>query len=671
MELRPLPALAALLLACASTQPAIAPASSEDLKAETPRAAGPERVGDVAVVPLGGGSFDRLEPAARVLAYHLAQAAMAAHPIIYLQQYRHGLAIWELIDALAARSDLFDPQFTVQLRDYRRRVFLHRGIHDAGTQLKFLPDFTAEELTAAVERAREEGARLPEGAALRELERAMFDPNGDRVRLEKIPGTLRDPLAESAIGHYAAGISSWDLTDFVDQHPLGSRVSRSGGATEEELYRAGGSAAEPGLGSAYLIAAAAHLDAAVALAGPGQREALRQMAAAVRSGDGAALQRVALWGGSGRGLELAFGFGGMGSDPREQKGHYEGILVVHDPAWDARLRRVAEMGPEMAELIPELAQQYRGGWTPPTVEVVDLASAAGGALAFAPLGLGWPGRPPVDGAPAGKRWLALSLGELEERALGTALIREFVMPEVSPEAVRCAGSVRAARAAYRELFGHAWGKLGAAEERERRRKLAPYDGVLDAVRAEAMADLLLEDSRAVASGLLPDAGCQQVSPYLVAMEAFTAPRRTPLGDRPRASDEQRALVMLQAWQVDQGAVELMSRGGRHHARAVSDGTAWRRGLQGLLTAVQEILSAGDRAGAEKLVDRYGLRFDPKLRDEVLARMQRMHIPWRMAYLPPILEPVRDPSGEIADIRIRPARDLDEVIGAFGRAGAGR
>jgi dipeptidyl-peptidase-3 len=71
------------------------------------------------------------------------------------------------------------------------------------------------------------------------------------------------------------------------------------------------------------------------------------------------------------------------------------------------------------------------------------------------------------------------------------------------------------------------------------------------------------------------------------------------------------------------------------------------------------------------VDRFGLRFDPRLRDEVLARMQRMRIPWRVAYLPPILEPVRDPSGEIADIRVRPARDLDEVMGAFGRAGAGR
>ncbi len=130
---------AAALLACA-------PVRSPPAHPDGPEGTGVERVGDVAVLPLGGAAFNRLPRQQKVLAFHLAQAAMAAHPVVLLQNYRHDLAIWELVDGLAARVDLLDPGFAPRLLEYRRRIFLHRGIHDAWTQVKFVPDFDFQEL---------------------------------------------------------------------------------------------------------------------------------------------------------------------------------------------------------------------------------------------------------------------------------------------------------------------------------------------------------------------------------------------------------------------------------------------------------------------------------------------------------------------------------------------
>ncbi len=344
------------------------------------------------VVPLAGEAFDRLSRSERLLGYRLAQAAIAAHPVVLLQNGRHDLAVWELVDALAVHAELLDPQFANRLLDYRRRLFLHGGIHDAYTQMKFAPDFTFAELHAAVQRARAAGVNLPAEDALAALEAPIFDPLVDRLRLNKIPGTLRDPVAESAMNHYAPGISSWDLVDFTDQRPLNSRIRREAGVLEEEPYRAGGGEVPPGLGAPYLAAAAAELDAALPLAGAADQDWLRRLAAGVRSGDLTPVEEPSSWIGGTLGFD--FGFTDGRSDPREVKGVLEALVVLRDPAADALFARAAALAPAFEGRLPWLPGQRRpaGERAPPALAAVRLAAASGAAFAFPPIGLSWPGR---------------------------------------------------------------------------------------------------------------------------------------------------------------------------------------------------------------------------------------------------------------------------------------
>jgi dipeptidyl-peptidase III len=73
--------------------------------------------------------------------------------------------------------------------------------------------------------------------------------------------------------------------------------------------------------------------------------------------------------------------------------------------------------------------------------------------------------------------------------------------------------------------------------------------------------------------------------------------------------------------------------------------------------VQRIKAEGDYEAARELLETYGVHFDPELRDEVVARVERLNLPSYTAFVTPKLEPVRGDDGSIVDVRISYPRDL--------------
>jgi dipeptidyl-peptidase-3 len=73
--------------------------------------------------------------------------------------------------------------------------------------------------------------------------------------------------------------------------------------------------------------------------------------------------------------------------------------------------------------------------------------------------------------------------------------------------------------------------------------------------------------------------------------------------------------------------------------------------------VQRIKSEGDYEAAKALFDKYGIHFDPKQRDEVVARVDTLHLSSYTGFVMPKLTPVTDASGTITDVRISYPRDL--------------
>ena len=73
------------------------------------------------------------------------------------------------------------------------------------------------------------------------------------------------------------------------------------------------------------------------------------------------------------------------------------------------------------------------------------------------------------------------------------------------------------------------------------------------------------------------------------------------------------------------AIEVRTRDNKTYYVMV-DPKAFREGVGRLLAEVQRIKSEGDYAAAKKLFDTYGIHFDAKLRDEVVARVEKLKLP---------------------------------------------
>ena len=84
------------------------------------------------------------------------------------------------------------------------------------------------------------------------------------------------------------------------------------------------------------------------------------------------------------------------------------------------------------------------------------------------------------------------------------------------------------------------------------------------------------------------------------------------------------------------AISVRVRDGKTFYVMVERGGRFRAGVGQLLGEVQRIKSEGDFAAAKKLFDTYGIHFDAKLRDEVVARVDALKLPSYSGFVMPKL-----------------------------------
>ena len=114
------------------------------------------------------------------------------------------------------------------------------------------------------------------------------------------------------------------------------------------------------------------------------------------------------------------------------------------------------------------------------------------------------------------------------------------------------------------------------------------------------------------------------------------------------------------------AIEIRSRDGNTYY-VVVDVKAFRAGVAQLLAEVQRIKSEGDYGAARRLFETYGVHFDAALRDEIVARVDRLQLPSYTGFVMPRLRPVYDEQGSITDVAISYPCDLTSQMLEFSSA----
>jgi dipeptidyl-peptidase-3 len=210
-----------------------------------------------------------------------------------------------------------------------------------------------------------------------------------------------------------------------------------------------------------------------------------------------------------------------------------------------------------------------------------------------------------------------------------------------------------------EVIGHASGQQASGKARNPQEVIKEYFSALEEGRADLVGLYFIADPKLAELGILPAA--EQDAIVRAAFESYargalTQLRRVREGTQ-LEEDHMRNQQMVVSWlMANTKAIEMRRRDNRTYY-VVVDPKAFREGAGRLLAEVQRIKSEADYRAARTLFDMHGIHFDPKLRDEVAARVDKLKLPSYIGFVMPTLTPVMGPDGAISDVTISYPMDL--------------
>jgi len=220
-----------------------------------------------------------------------------------------------------------------------------------------------------------------------------------------------------------------------------------------------------------------------------------------------------------------------------------------------------------------------------------------------------------------------------------------------------------------EVIGHGSGKVDERLKGNPQAALKEQFSAIEESRADLVALYFLPDPKLVDFGLVLEDAHQEI--VRTEYEGYTRNaivqlRRVREGAQ-LEEDHMRNRQMIVRWlMANTKAIDTRTRDGKTYFVMV-DPQAYREGVGRLLAEVQRIKAEGDYAAAKLLFETYGVHFDPKLRDEVVARVDRLQLPSYTGFVMPKLEAVTGPSGGVTDVTISYPRDLSRQMLEYSAA----
>jgi dipeptidyl-peptidase-3 len=620
-----------------------------------------ERVDDAAVVQLYADGFNELAPRERTLVYHLSRAALAGRDIYYDQRYAPSLEMRDVLEAVLTHAENVDADTLARVHHYAKLFWLNSGPHNGQTARKFVLRCEREAFEAAVRAAANDGARLPltRGETLDELLARLapcfFDPEFDASITSKSPGGGRDILTMSANNLYD-GVTLADIESFRERYPLNSRLVKRDGRLVEEVYRVGG---RYGRDIGEIVR---HLEAALPYATPAMAEALGALVRAYRTGEAADRDAydVAWVKDRDSPVDTINGFVEVYLDARSVKGAWGSMVFYVNHAKTAAIRALARHAQWFEDHMPWDQKYRKADVTGISASAIDIVVESGDSGPLTPIGVNLPNDERVRERHGSKSILLVNVMEAYERSLPASYWAEFSWTREEAERAATWGDEASELAtSLHEVIGHGSGQADPALATSASAALREYYSTVEETRADLVALYFVTHPVLAELGIVEaehqaEIACAEYEAF--ARNALVQLRRVREGTT-LEEDHMRNRQLVVRWLMKHThAVQERWRDGKTFY-VVTDVRGFHDGVGRLLAEVQRIKSQGDFAAAKSLVDAYGTHFDPALRDDIVARVQRVDQPSNTGFVMPHLEPVHGPDGQVANVRISYPLDL--------------
>jgi dipeptidyl-peptidase-3 len=620
-----------------------------------------ERVGEAAVVQLYADGFNNLPRREKTLVWHLAQAAIAGRDIFYDQRYAHNLEMRDVLEAIITHRDGIDPATLDAIERYTKLFWINTGPYNNLTARKFVLTCTPDAFAAAAHTAERNGARFPRkpgetlDALLDRLRPMFFDAEVDPIVTSKTPREGKDIITASANNLYA-GVTMLDLEGVEERHPLNSRLVKRDGRLVEEVYRVGERY------GAQIAEIVRHLEAAIPFATETMAKALRALITFYRTGTEADREAydIAWVQDKASPVDTINGFVEVYLDARSIKGAWEALVFYVNREKTSQIRTIAEQAQWFEDRMPWDPKYRKEGVRGVTANAIDIVVETGDSGPVTPVGINLPNDQAIRERYGSKSVSLSNVNEAYDRSTLPEFRTEFSWSaEEAARATKWSAFAGELTTNMHEVIGHGSGKVDERLKGHPQAALKEQFSAIEESRADLVALYFLPDPMLVEFGLVPEESHEEIvrAEYEgYARNALVQLRRVREGTDIE-EDHMRNRQMIVRWlMANTDAIEERRRDGKTFY-VMTDAAAFRDGVGRLLAEVQRIKGEGDYDAARALFERYGVHFDPALRDEVVARVDHLQLPSYTGFVMPRLEAVTDSAGAITDVTISYPLDL--------------
>jgi dipeptidyl-peptidase III len=494
------------------------------------------------------------------------------------------------------------------------------------------------------------------------LSPVLFDPAYDAVVTNKTPGDDRDIL-EASCNNLYVGVCMEDVATFVERYGLNSRLVKRGGQLTEEVYRIGGRY------DAQIREVVRHLRNAVPYAAPGLAASLRALIRFYETGE--ERDRVAYdiaWvSDQDSSVDTINGFIEVYMDPRGVKGSWEALVYIVNEEKTHKIETLAANAQWFEDHMPFDPRYRKNNVLGVTAKAIEVVFETGDSGPLTPIGINLPNDQRIREQYGSKSVSLFNINEAYEESTPEGMRTEFAWtPEEAARAKRWGAFALEVTTEIHEVIGHGSGRMADGVASPHLLLKEQYSAI-EETRADLIALYFVADPKLVELGIVGAADHDEVVQTAFeyyARNALVQLRRIREGTTIE-EDHMRNRQMIVGWLIAHTtAIDVRRRGGKTYY-VMTDAAAFKDGVGRLLTEVQRIKSEGDYGAARVLFDAYGIHFDPALRDEVVARVDALHLPSYTAIVMPRLTPTYR-NNDIVDVEISYPCDLETQMLEFSR-----
>lgn len=621
-----------------------------------------ERFADLQLLRYRLNGFEKLSARQKALVYYLSQATLAGRDITFDQFGKYNLQIRKLLENIYChyQGDRDSHDFK-ELEIYLKRVWFSNGIyHHYGTE-KFRPGFSEQFLRQAIAATAPETLPLAEGQTVDEFCEVVFPVIFDATvlpkRVNKADGA---DLVQTSACNYYEGVTQAEVeayygqlkaaspTDTPPSYGLNTRLVKRDGQLVEEPYTA------TGRYSAAIKVIIAYLKKAMEVAeNEEQRQVIALLVDYYESGDLRTFDKYSIaWLQEHRAqVDFINGFIEVYGDPLGLKGSWEGIVEYKDLEATKRTQTISNNAQWFEDHSPVDPRFRKAKVTGVTANVICAAMLGGDEYPSTAIGINLPNAEWIRAMYGSK---SVTIGNLTEAynkvAKGNGMLEEFVVDDATRALITRYGDIcDDLHTDLHECLGHGSGQLLPGVDAD---ALKAYGNTIEEARADLFGLYYLADAKMIELGLVPNGDAYKSQYYTYMMNGLLTQlvRIKPGHEIEEAHMRNRALIARWTMAHADGAAAIVSEGGKTYL-AIYDYAALRGLFGRLLYEIQRIKSEGDFERARSLVERYAVKVDPELHNEVLERYQKLNIAPYKGFINPVLTPVMGADGEIIDVDV--------------------